>query len=186
MRTRDENKEQAIFDATIALTIEEGLSGLSMSKIAKRAKVSAATIYIYYENKDDLLDKVYIEVKNLLSRYMNIKISSDMPTEQMIKQFMQNIYEFMKDHRSYMLFMEQCSMSPSISVNTTPMFKHLFEYFEQGVAQKNLKPMSTYLLASYCYLPIVQLAKDSVKKTDEEIDEMFRHMCELSWSAIKY
>ncbi|PFT95544.1 TetR family transcriptional regulator [Bacillus thuringiensis] len=186
MRTRDENKEQSIFDATISLTIEEGLQGLSMSKIAKRAKVSAATIYIYYANKEDLLDKVYVEVKKQLSRYMNAKLNSDMHSEQLIKQFLQNIYEFMKDYRSYMLFIEQYSMSPSISVNTTPMFKDLFEYFERGVAQKELKPLSTYLLASYCYLPIMQLAKDADTKNEEGIEGMFRQICELSWSAIKY
>jgi AcrR family transcriptional regulator len=40
-----------------------------MSKIAKMAKVSPATIYLYFENKQDLVNKTYIEVKAKYTEY---------------------------------------------------------------------------------------------------------------------
>ncbi|WP_094092917.1 TetR/AcrR family transcriptional regulator [Paenibacillus physcomitrellae] len=40
---------------------EIGFAETSISKIAKKAGVSAATIYIYYENKEDMLSKIYFE-----------------------------------------------------------------------------------------------------------------------------
>ncbi|WP_445671284.1 TetR/AcrR family transcriptional regulator [Paenibacillus sp. FSL K6-2862] len=70
MRNRDDNKVEAIFDATIQLINEIGFSETSISKIAKRASVSAATIYIYHENKEDPLYKTYLKIKGKMSEKM--------------------------------------------------------------------------------------------------------------------
>ena len=61
MRTRDQAKYDSIIDATINLTNALGFDGISISKIAKKAKVSPATIYIYFENKDDILISLFEE-----------------------------------------------------------------------------------------------------------------------------
>ena len=46
---------ERIFSATDNLMAEEGLPNLSMHKIAKAAKISPGTIYIYFKNKEELL-----------------------------------------------------------------------------------------------------------------------------------
>ncbi|MFW9846659.1 MAG: TetR/AcrR family transcriptional regulator, partial [Candidatus Thorarchaeota archaeon] len=48
MRTRDQAKYDAIVDASIKLVNKLGFDGISISKIAKKAKVSPATLYIYF------------------------------------------------------------------------------------------------------------------------------------------
>ncbi|MCK4754383.1 MAG: helix-turn-helix transcriptional regulator, partial [Calditrichia bacterium] len=63
MRVKDEFKQDALFNATVKLVNEIGFVAASVSKIAKEANVSPATIYIYYKNKDDLLVSTYIEIK---------------------------------------------------------------------------------------------------------------------------
>ena len=55
MRTKDEGKQDAIIKATIKLVNEIGFVSSSVAKIAKEANVSPATIYVYYQNKEDLL-----------------------------------------------------------------------------------------------------------------------------------
>ena len=59
MRMKDENKKAAITKAIIGLINEIGFANISMSKIAKATGLSAATLYVYYENKEDMLRKVY-------------------------------------------------------------------------------------------------------------------------------
>lgn len=68
MRTIDRAKQKAIVEAVYKLTAEEGLVGISMSKVAAEASVSPATIYIYYKDKTDLLSRMYEEVKDLMDR----------------------------------------------------------------------------------------------------------------------
>lgn len=46
---------ERIFSATDNLMAVEGLPNLSMHKIAKAAKISPGTIYIYFKNKEELL-----------------------------------------------------------------------------------------------------------------------------------
>ena len=59
MRIRDENKEAAIRDKAMEMIVKEGFDGLSMHKLAKAAGVSPATIYIYYKNREDLLQMLF-------------------------------------------------------------------------------------------------------------------------------
>lgn len=61
MRLRDEDKQRRIKEAMVNLILREGIDGTSMSKIAKEAGVSAATIYVYYESKEEMLAEVFRE-----------------------------------------------------------------------------------------------------------------------------
>ncbi|WP_338215482.1 TetR/AcrR family transcriptional regulator [Lacticaseibacillus salsurivasis] len=64
MRTKDENKIRAIKAAVIALAQQDGFTNLTTAKVAKRAGVSPATIYLNYKDKTDMLSRLYEEVKD--------------------------------------------------------------------------------------------------------------------------
>ena len=61
MRARDPKKERAIRDKALETIVRHGFVGLSMQKLAKEVGVSPATIYIYFENRDDLILSLYRE-----------------------------------------------------------------------------------------------------------------------------
>ena len=65
MRVKDDIKQDALFEATVKLVNEIGFAASSVSKIAKEAGVSPATLYVYYKNKEDLLVSTYIEIKKI-------------------------------------------------------------------------------------------------------------------------
>lgn len=66
MRKIDKKKISDIQTAVYDLVDDAGLIDLSMSKIAKHADVSPATIYIYYRDKQDLLLQSYIQAQGLI------------------------------------------------------------------------------------------------------------------------
>ena len=68
MRVKDEIKQDALFEATIKVVNEIGFASSSVSKIAREAGISPATIYIYHKNKEDLLISTYVEVKKKLGQ----------------------------------------------------------------------------------------------------------------------
>ena len=68
MRVKDEIKQEALFEATIKVVNQIGFASSSVSKIAKEAGVSPATIYIYHKNKEDLLISSYVEIKKKLGQ----------------------------------------------------------------------------------------------------------------------
>ena len=61
MRKKDDEKQKRIKNAVMHLILEQGFAGTSISKIAREAGVSPATVYIYYENKEEMLKDIYIE-----------------------------------------------------------------------------------------------------------------------------
>ena len=57
MRISDPRQEKAIRDQALTMIVRDGFDGLSMHKLAQTARLSAATIDIYSQNREDLILK---------------------------------------------------------------------------------------------------------------------------------
>jgi TetR/AcrR family transcriptional repressor of multidrug resistance operon len=70
MRIRDINKVELVKQKSIELLVKDGFEGFTMNKLAKVCNISVATLYIYYEDKDDLLLRIGIEEVERMSKIM--------------------------------------------------------------------------------------------------------------------
>ena len=61
-RPRSEDKRNAILEAATEVVAEQGVSAPT-ARIAKRAGVAEGTLFTYFENKDALLNQLYLELK---------------------------------------------------------------------------------------------------------------------------
>src|SRR5690606_19425317 len=61
MRKRDESKAIIIKEKALEMVVKCGFDGFSMQKLAKKARISPATIYIYFKDKEDLILQLYQE-----------------------------------------------------------------------------------------------------------------------------
>ncbi|MGN7471296.1 TetR/AcrR family transcriptional regulator [Brevibacillus sp. SAFN-007a] len=61
MAKKTGEKYQAIIDAAVRVIARQGYYSAQVSKIAKEAKVADGTIYLYFENKDDILISLFNE-----------------------------------------------------------------------------------------------------------------------------
>lgn len=68
MKTRGADKKQLIKDRAIEMLVRDGFEGFSMHKLARACDISVATLYIYYEDKDDLINKIGAEVSGVFFR----------------------------------------------------------------------------------------------------------------------
>ncbi|RYD79444.1 MAG: TetR/AcrR family transcriptional regulator [Sphingobacteriales bacterium] len=62
-RAKDDFKIQIIYTATLALVLETGYTELTMAAVAKKAKIATGTIYTYFQNKEELINKLYLYLK---------------------------------------------------------------------------------------------------------------------------
>lgn len=62
MRHRDEHKQQALLEATLHEVAEHGFAVTSVARIARAARMSPGTLYLYYRDKEDLLEATFNEV----------------------------------------------------------------------------------------------------------------------------
>lgn len=189
MRRKDENKKEAIFQATKELLNEIGFAETSMSKIAKRAGVSVATIYVYFDNKDDMLKKLYLDVKKQLAASIVNTLDPSQPTRHTLEQAMRKYLEFITDHREDYLFLEQFSNSPMLQnlciEEEIPSFGALHSIIAKGQQEGILRKVNEHLLFAYCLLPISQLVKEQAKGNIQLTEEVIQLVIDMSWNAIR-
>ncbi|MFA5011902.1 MAG: TetR/AcrR family transcriptional regulator [Ignavibacteria bacterium] len=62
MRKKEGNKEIDIINAAIQVFASKGFFNAKISEIAKKAKVSVGSVYVYYKSKDYVLYKIFDDV----------------------------------------------------------------------------------------------------------------------------
>nr|WP_087519725.1 TetR/AcrR family transcriptional regulator [Polaribacter sp. SA4-12] len=154
-------KRQALVDATIQLVNEDGFHNSPMSKIAKMAGVSPATIYLYFENKQDLINKVFIEVKEIFTRYIFETYEEEMTVEGGFELIWRRISFFKLDQCKEAMFLMHCDFNPIIDKKIRKEgithLQPLLDLWQRGKEEGIIKPISNYLLFAYAINPISTL-----------------------------
>lgn len=189
MRIKDLNKQDAIIEATIQLVNEIGFVSSSVSKIAKKANVSPATIYIYYKNKEDLLVSTYVEIKKKMSAALLKNIDNSLPFRDILKSFWNNGFDFVQKNKALFQYTEQFSNSPfSDLVDHEELEKHfepMIKILQRGIEQKIIKDVPFDILSTFIFYPILILSNSKTCKTIELNNEAIDIAFNLAWDAIK-
>src|SRR3982750_843662 len=86
---REREKEtlrQVILDAARDLFVNEGYENVSMRKIAEKIEYSPTTIYLYFQDKVDLLDFIVVEtLTRLQDKLVAIRKAHPEPLEKMAR-----------------------------------------------------------------------------------------------------
>ena len=189
MRIKDLNKQEAIIEATVLLVNEIGFVSSSVSKIAKKAGVSPATIYIYYKNKEDLLVSTYIEIKKKMSVALLEGFDDSKPFRDILQNVWKKGFKFISKNQSLYQYSEQFSNSPySDLVNHAELEKHfepLITVLQKGIEQKVIKDVPFDILATFIFYPIMVMSNPKMCKTLELNEEIIETGFSLAWDAIK-
>ncbi|HPA11476.1 MAG TPA: helix-turn-helix domain-containing protein [Treponemataceae bacterium] len=69
------NRRQVILDSARDIILERGVEAVSMSDIARECELSKATLYLYYSNKESLLEALFTEAVTSFVEYAESRIS---------------------------------------------------------------------------------------------------------------
>ncbi|WP_209400356.1 TetR/AcrR family transcriptional regulator [Pseudozobellia sp. WGM2] len=183
------DKRNALVGATIELVNNNGFHAAPMSKIAKMANVSPATIYLYFENKQDLVNKVYLEVKSSFTDYAFKTYTDDMSVKDGFELIWKRIADFKLKEREEAMFLAQCDNTPMIDEpSRNEGIKHLqplLELWERGKKEGVIKKFSNYILYAYTINPLSFLMlmqnRGVFQLTENHIQEAYKS----AWNSIK-
>ena len=183
------DKRNALVKATIELVNNNGFHATSMSKIAKMANVSPATIYLYFENKQDLVNQTYIDVKAAYTKYAFESYNATMPVEAGFELIWNRIANFKLNECENAMFLAQCDNTPIIDeASRQEGIKHLqplLDLWVRGKKEGIVKPMSDYLLYAYAINPLSFLMM-SQKRGAFTLDKThLEEAYQLAWNSIK-
>ena len=182
-------KRSALVQATIDLVNNNGFHATPISKLAKMANVSPATIYLYFENKQDLVNQTYIEVKAEYSKYAFATYKKNMAVEAGFKLIWHRIADFKLKECEYAMFLAQCDNTPMVDeASRQEGIKHLqplLDLWNRGKQEGSIKPISDYLLYAYAINPLsflMMAQQRGVFKLDEShIEDAYA----AAWNSIK-
>ena len=162
MRTRDIDKEKLVTQKAIEQIVQDGFQGFSMNKLAKACSISVATLYIYYKDKDDLIEKIGFEIG---SRFFSSTIkdfSPDMSFEEGLWKQWQNRAAFAMAHPLEVACLEVIKHSPHrdriMASDKLSDFKEIMTRFiTNALSNSELVPMSFEVFWSVAYGPLYTL-----------------------------
>ncbi|MFT3932309.1 MAG: TetR/AcrR family transcriptional regulator [Chitinophagaceae bacterium] len=189
MKQRDDNKVQQIFEATLHLVVKSGVAGITMRQIAKEAKMATGTLYIYFKDKEKLLNQLYISCReSSLSAYFK-NYNDSLPFKEGFKIIWTNCLNHRLENFDESVFMEQCYHSPYISASTKEMTQHLiqplYKLIEKGKEQKLLKDQETVFLLMHMMSSITGVIKYINYQKKKVSEEVIKNAFSICWDGLK-
>ena len=189
MRTKDDQKKEALFKATVKLVNEIGFAASSVSKIAKEANVSPSTIYVFFKNKEDLLVSTYLEIKHNLAESLLDDFDDSLPVRDMIKSAWFSVFNFVSSNLEAYDYMEQFANSPySELVDKEALEKEympLINVIAKGMEQKIIKNVDMNIISAFLFNPVSRLANPRLCYGLEMDAETLEQAFDMAWDAIR-
>ena len=187
VRHKDDNKHQAICDAAIELITKNGFADTSMSKIARAANVSPATIYVYFENKEDLINKLYLFVKQEMSTALLQGIKPNLSTEESFKIIWNNFYTYATNNPVRFAFTEQFANSPLVDgcrEESMNYFRPLLAIFERGKEEKVFKDIPLEIFVAFTFASLTGLIKGHFGGELVLDEKVLATAYDIAWGAV--
>ncbi len=190
MKLKDPKKERKIIDVTIDIVHTKGLSGVKMSEVAKKVKISPSNLYIYFKNKEDLLLSTFLETTRKIIKHFNEEI----PNHPIYKKRIESVFQFIIQAKINKIkefsFINQFVQSPYLNKKHFEqidlILENVFGIFRDGQTEMILKDKIEvdliFALVDGTTSKLVELHKKGKINLDKKtMDNSFK----LIWDAIR-
>lgn len=204
MRHRDEHKQQALLEATLHEVAEHGFAVTSVARIARAAGMSPGTLYLYYRDKDDLLEATFREVSRRIiavaieafqaepAEAFEAEPSTLSPAAQQLKSALCRVWNALvalgRRQPALFLFHDQflhsSHMQDALRVANQERAAPLLDAFAQGQQSGILKQIDLALIEVFMFRSIYSLLQGSSCQLPAISDASFDQAFEMAWDAI--
>lgn len=188
-RPKDETKIDVIFEATLTIVLKTGFNGLKMADVAKAAKLGTGTLYIYFKNKEVLINRLYFTIKKKTMEQLLEVFNPEETFQRSFKKLWYNYLQISMNEPERMIFIEQFVRSSYLTKKTKEqsdrLLKPLEKFLKVGIQHGLVKNLPPELLLGQLLGPIYEIVKlhfdEKMKITPKLIDESFN----MAWDSIR-
>lgn len=189
MREKDPAKLTAIFKATLSMVLREGFAGLKMSTVAKEAGVATGTLYVYFKDKDALINELYLHLKKESAGKFFEGYDASAPFMMCFERVWKNFVLAQLAQPEAAAFLEQYYRSPflrdTVKEETDKLIQPIFDLLERGKSERLVKDVPTPLLAIQLSGSVGEFTRwhhsGQIQADDATLSTFFR----LAWDSIK-
>ncbi|AEI50049.1 TetR/AcrR family transcriptional regulator [Runella slithyformis] len=168
MRTKDETKVQLILTTALKMVARVGLAGLKMSDLAKEAGVATGTVYIYFEDKNQLIRELYLYLMHVSTNDLTRHITDSDPLKIKIKKIAHNYLDDNINNPEYGAFLEQYFRSPyfheddATKAEEEIALQPIYQLVVEGQRQSLIKEADPELLVTLVCGMLNEMAKVAI------------------------
>lgn len=189
MKLKDPEKRDLIFNATLQLVRQNGLSGLNMAAISKKTKLGTGTVYVYFKSKEDLINSLFKNLKgnNIQRIYSSVELALPFKVnmKKLFENYVNNRIEFFDEH----FFVEQCSNSHYLDKEARMLdeqaFVGIFALLNKGKKELLIKDLDNDLITAYLMGSANEIVNACIKNKNKITRTLLNHAFELCWDGIK-
>lgn len=156
MRPLDPDKKEKILNSVFVLTGKQGLASVTISGISKTAGIAAGTLYIYFKNKEEVVQLAYAAVEDKMTQAMYSDFDINIPIRQSLKKIYINMLNYRLNNYDETVFIDQYQQSGYIQINFAKQLaeyekqnKPLYNLLEKGQQEGIIKAMDAIILISF-------------------------------------
>jgi AcrR family transcriptional regulator len=92
---------QSIQQATMRVIARKGMAAATMQEIADEAGVAKGTIYLYFRDRDELVEKTFDTAITELHKRVDAEMSGDGPFGTRLRAMITAVIEYFREHRAF-------------------------------------------------------------------------------------
>ncbi|MFT6914402.1 MAG: TetR/AcrR family transcriptional repressor of multidrug resistance operon [Motiliproteus sp.] len=183
------DKRSRILEASGVLIAGQGFHGLSMAKLARLSGVATGTLYLYFDDKEDLIQQYYDEIHQAVAKQILDGFDDRMALSQQYRYLWLKIRDFLLHNPDHFSSKVQYEHSPYFNpqqqrLRMEQLFSPILQMLQQGVDTGVFKPLPIPLLMTLS-LDLVPLLVQKHFRGYLLLDEAASEAAiEASWDAL--
>lgn len=174
----------------VEMIAKEGFDGLSMQKLAKKAGVSPATIYIYFKDRDDLIYQISLIEGRKMTEATLIGFDPDAPFAEGLRCQWINRANYFIENPIALQFLEQIRNSPyhekCYKIDST-FIEAMKKFVMNAINRNELMRLPLEVYWSVAFAPLYQLVRFHLSPRSIGMNEKFffnNEMMDLTLSLV--
>jgi TetR/AcrR family fatty acid metabolism transcriptional regulator len=178
----EEFRRQSILEAALRVVARKGMEGATMAEIAHEAGIAKGTIYLYYRNREDLLDQASEFALAKLLEELEAVLAEKRPFAEQMRILVRKKFDFFQRHleffRVHLAIRQAEGALPCAAEERKPRevyLGRLAAFFADAIARGEIRPadpkrLALFFLEGTAGLMFRRLVEESGSAPDEDAD----------------
>lgn len=184
----EQSKRDRITEAALKLFIEHGFHNTSTANISKAAGVATGTLFLYFPNKEALINALYKEAKGQLGEVMKPGFPATADTRSKLKHMWQKASEWALANNDAFRFIHMYKSSPFITTLTNeevaPTGDFAVNSIKEGMKKGEIATMDIELLFSIIEALLAATVNYINAKQVRNKKQVIEHAFNILWKGI--
>lgn len=151
-RPRSEEKRTALLEAAVRVIAERGLAGTPTSAISAAAGVAEGTLFTYFKTKDELVNALYLTLKEELAETLMQGFSPRAGVRRQFQYLWDNYVDWGVGNQEKKRVLDQLTHSTQVTAAArqqgTALFENMLQLVQDSIDAGVLKDFSVPFIAS--------------------------------------